>query len=176
MSSDIKQRLDDIVNRLEAASEPITPPTLAEIADLFLCQWATLWLVHPDRAVLFPDLVWNLEPSKVWHLEENTRVRTLSLSEGTAGHVWRSRKPIWTTDLVRDMCLPRSLDARGAGLRGGIWFAIRTDSVVFGVIELLGIDLPPASADALLAIEEFGRSLGRLLERQRTHAEPGAAR
>lgn len=166
MSRDINQRLASIADRFEATSEPITSPVLAEVAELFRCQWATLWLVDAERAMLFPDLVWNLEPSRVWHLEENTRVRTLSLSEGTAGHVWRSRKPIWTTDLIRDMCLPRSLDARDAGLRGGIWFAIQTDTVVYGVIELLGIDSLPASADGLLAIEEFGRSLGLLVERQ----------
>ena len=65
-------------------------------------------------------------------------LRTLSLSEGTAGHVWRSRKPVWSVNLVQDMCFPRSVDAEGAGLHGGVWLAINTDTAVYGVIELLG--------------------------------------
>jgi hypothetical protein len=124
MDQQASQRLSRLTEQINGMDMPLTTPVLAQVAELFQCQWATLWLVHPERAALFPELVWNLEPSKVWHLEENTRVRTLSLSEGTAGHVWRSRKPVWTNDLVRDMCLPRSLDAKDAGLHGGIWFAI----------------------------------------------------
>jgi hypothetical protein len=164
VNENISRRLTEIANSLDIAPVPISPPMLAQIAELFSCQWATLWLVHPERALLHPDLVWSLEPSKVWHLEESTRVRTLSVSEGTAGHVWRSRKPIWTTNLVSDMCLPRSIDAGEAGLHGGIWFAIQTDAVVYGVIELLGIDLPAATPEMLDIVEEFGKVIGSVME------------
>jgi hypothetical protein len=170
MSGDaIPTRLTRIVGNLGMAPNPITPAVLAQIAELFSCQWATLWLVHPDRPLLHPDLVWNLDPSKVWHLTQSTTLRTLSLSEGTAGHVWRSRKPVWTSNLARDMCLPRSLYANEAGLRGGIWFAIQTESVVYGVIELLGIDIPPSTPDVLLAIEELGKSIGRHMDARRSN-------
>jgi hypothetical protein len=164
MNQDIPARLTRIARGLEGQPGPITPAVLAQIAALFDCQWATLWLVHPDRQLLHPDVVWNLEPSKVWHLTENTTPRTLSLSEGTAGHVWRSRKPIWTTNLARDMCLPRSLSAEEAGLRGGIWFPVQIDAVVYGVVELLGIDLPPATPGGLRQIEDFGYAIGRVIE------------
>jgi hypothetical protein len=167
MNQNVPEHLAQIVRNLEQRPVPITPAVLAKIAELFGCQWATLWLVHPDRPLLHPDLVWNLEPSKVWHLTENTTLRTLSLSEGTAGHVWRSRRPIWTTNLARDMCLPRSLNAGEAGLKGGIWFAIQTETVVYGVIELLGIDLPPATPDMLHAVEEFGKAIGNVMEARR---------
>lgn len=167
MSQEIPPRLTRLVRDLESRPLPITPAVLARIAELFDCQWATLWLVHPDRPLLHPDLVWSLEPSKVWHLTENTALRTLSLSEGTAGHVWRSRKPVWTTNLARDMCLPRSLSAEEAGLRGGIWFAVQTETVVHGVIELLGIDLPSATPEVLREIEHFGHAIGRIMEMHR---------
>ena len=114
-------------------------------------------------------MVWNLEPAKVWNLEQSTRVRTLTLSEGTAGHVWRSRKPVWTTDLAADMCLPRSLKAKEAGLKGGIWIPIKTDSAVHGVIELLGIDIPSPSEELLVSIEQFGVSIGLLMEKAAIH-------
>jgi hypothetical protein len=81
-----------------------------------------------------------------------------------AGHVWASRKPVWTTDICRDMCIPRSLDAVEAGLQGGIWFAIKTESSVYAVVELLGDNLPNANEEALLGLEGFGIRLGKLVE------------
>jgi len=69
----------------------------------------------------------------------------MSFREGTAGHVWRTRKPVRTTDIVHDMCLPRSLDAKEASLQGGVWFALKADDAAYGVKELLGRELlPPA--------------------------------
>jgi hypothetical protein len=44
-------------------------------------------------------------------LAQHTRLRTLSPKQSTVGRVWRSRKPIWTTNLVLEMFSPRSLDA-----------------------------------------------------------------
>jgi hypothetical protein len=90
MIQNVPEQLAQIVRYLGNQPVPISTAVLSQIAELFECQWATLWLVHPDRPLLHPDLVWNLEPSKVWHLTENTTLRTLSISEGTAGHVWRS--------------------------------------------------------------------------------------
>ena len=62
--------------------------------------------------------------------EADTLPRQLSMSEGTAGHVWRSRKPVWTNSLMRDMCLARSTEATEAGLQGGLWFAIKNSTTV----------------------------------------------
>lgn len=85
---------------------------------------------------LHPAAVWSESGVSADLLERDTHDRKLSLSEGTAGHVWRSRKPVWTTNIALDMCLPRSLDATSAGLHGGVWFALKTDAAVYGVIEL----------------------------------------
>lgn len=172
MNKVLSQRLLTLTaDHLAVSPSPlrIDSSTLAQIAEIFSCQWATLWLVHPDQPSLHPDMVWNLEPAKVWNLEQSTRVRTLTLSEGTAGHVWRSRKPVWTTDLAADMCLPRSLKAKEAGLKGGIWIPIKTDSAVHGVIELLGIDIPSPSEELLVSIEQFGVSIGLLMEKAAIH-------
>jgi hypothetical protein len=103
----------------------ITQDVLQEVATVFNCEWATYWAVHAEDRCLFPAIVWNAKGQSAMRLEEHTQRRTLSPSEGTAGQVWRSRKPVWTVNLARDMCLPRSLDASGAGLHGGVWFVNR---------------------------------------------------
>ena len=148
----------------------ITHAVLQAIGTVFDCMWATYWAVHPEQMRLFPDVLWNAKGPTANRLEEHTQHRALSLSEGTAGHVWRSRRPVWTANLALDMCLPRSLDASGAGLRGGVWFALKTDAAVYGVIELLGENLPPASEEAVVVVEQFGIALGRLLEQAHLHA------
>jgi hypothetical protein len=62
------------------------------------------------------------------------------------------------------MCLPRSLDSQRAGLHGGIWFAIKSDAGVYGVIELLEKKIPEPNEELLVGIEAFGLCIGHLLE------------
>ncbi len=128
------------------------------------CDWGTLWKVDPETRQLCPLASWNSPAVKTAELERDTRSKSLSLSEGNAGHVWRSQKPIWTLDLIRDMCIPRSLDAVGSGLKGGVWFAIKTERAVYGVVELLGRRLPPPTAELLAGIEILGIRIGEAIE------------
>jgi hypothetical protein len=138
---------------------------LSTMARAVGCQWATYWKVSAEEMRLHPAVVWRDAGVAAEPLERDTHGRKLSLSEGTAGHVWRSRRPIWTTNVALDMCLPRSLDATSAGLHGGVWFALKTDEAVYGVVELLGPRLDAASAETLAAVEQLGVSLGRLIEK-----------
>jgi hypothetical protein len=96
------------------------------------CEWGTFWKVDSANYRLCPVAIWSLHGIKAPKLERDTRSRRLTISEGNAGHVWRSQKPIWSENIVGDMCIPRSLDAVDAGFRGGIWFAIKTDDTVYG--------------------------------------------
>ena len=127
------------------------------------CQWGTFWLVDPSVMLLNPIATWSNQLGTL-KLEQDTQAKSLSLSEGNAGHVWRSKKPIWTVDLIKDMCIPRSLDAETAGLHGGIWFALKTERAVYGVIELLGVDLPEADDELLAGIEILGIHFGKIIE------------
>lgn len=146
--------------------ETVGSDLLALLGEALGCEWGTLWKVDSSAQRLKPVATWSAPHIKTGPLAEHTINRALSLSEGTAGHVWRGRKPIWTQNLVQDMCLPRSLDADTAGLHGGVWFAIKTDSAVYGVVELLGTKTPAATQELLVGIESFGIQIGQLLEDQ----------
>lgn len=128
------------------------------------CDWGTYWKV--EGIVLVPKVTWSAPGVQARELEEDLRSRTLSSSEGTAGHVWRSRKPVLSVDIISDLCLPRSLKAERAGLHGGVWFALKTDRYVYGVIELLGRSLSPSSDELISGIEAVGMKFGRLIESQ----------
>lgn len=128
----------------------------------FGCELATFWKV--DDFCLRPAVIWNGADQSADRLSDDIKDKSLSLSEGTAGHVWRSRRPIWSTDIALDMCLPRSLGATSVGLQGGIWFAVKTNRAVYGVIEMLSRRLQPSSEELLQTVEHLGIKLGRLFE------------
>lgn len=160
--------LDECIDllRQSPSTREATPKLLEKLGTALGCQWGTFWQVDPIARVLWPVDTWNSMSIKADKLQEDTSHRNLSLSEGNAGHVWRSHKPLWTTDLVKDMCIPRSLDADSIGLRGGVWFALKTDLAVYGVIELLGLNLSPAEDELIAGIEIFGIQLGKILEQR----------
>jgi hypothetical protein len=100
----------------------------------FDCKWGTYWQVDAKRQALHAIATWNkatIHPDK---LRNDTEKRFLSPDEGNAGLVWRSGTPICTSNLISDMCLPRSLDADLVGLKIGIWFPIKTGQITFGVV------------------------------------------
>lgn len=130
----------------------------------FSCDWGTYWKVDSVEYVLKPFQFWSSNQLHASLLLKDTSNRSLTLSEGNAGHVWRSRTPIWSTDIARDMCIPRSLDAVGVGLTGGLWFALKTENGVYGVIELLGQKFSGSSPETILDIENLGMKLGSYFE------------
>jgi hypothetical protein len=146
------------------------PAVLEMVAKWFRSQWAAYWKVDSDAGVLRAIATWSEDPAALEPLLRDTQTRTLTLSEGAAGQVWRSGKPICTSDLIRDMCLPRSLDAQIAGLSGGIWFPIRADQVTYGVIELLGKHSWPSDEQFLDQLVFLGKLIAALLPERRKNS------
>ncbi len=144
--------------------EQATQRILEELGRALHCQWGTYWKASTDMRELSPFATWEESGFNALELNRDTKTRILSLSEGMAGHVLRSKKPVWTLNLNQDMCLPRSLDADKYGLTGGIWFALKTEDSVYAVIELLGHDVTPPAQELILGIESFGIHLGYLLK------------
>ena len=141
----------------------IGPDLLEILARPFGCRWATHWKVDETKMQLYPASIWQ-DKSVLTELLHRDTVRRQLSSEGLAGHVWRSKKPVWTTNIIQDICLTRSFEADGVDLHGGIWFALKTDTAVYGVIEMLGQKLEPVNEQVLLLIEQIGISLGFLIE------------
>jgi hypothetical protein len=167
-ASALQPLLAIVVNYLATSGRHprITPQALALTANSFECQWAVYWQIQPGADCLCAEEIWTHGLVDAGPLERDTRGRSLASSEGAVGQAYRTRKPIWTTILGLQMDLPRSLDAQFVGFSGGLWIPVQFDTSVYGVIELLGLDMPPPSKESLELVELFGRSIGGLLERQ----------
>jgi hypothetical protein len=148
--------------------EDVAEAVLERLANAARCTWAAYWVVDPQARALRPVTSWSGLGPEGQAFDRQMRVCIPSTNQGNAAKVWRSRKPIWTANLVLDMGLPRSLSAAAAGLRGGIWFAIKTDTALYGVVELLAPELPSMTTGALVAIERVGSRLGYVIEERRS--------
>jgi len=165
----IEKLLESLGKRISSARpiEEVAREILVTLAQGLSCEWATFWIV--DRSILRPICTWSDPNVNSWDLTLDTRHRTLSVYDGTAGHVWKTRVPLWSTDILKDMCLPRSTMSERAGIHGGIWFPIVANKKVYGVVEVLGRDFPPAEPVVLDKLEKFGFEIGMFLERLLPH-------
>ena len=143
--------------------ESVASELIEFLAGWFQCQWGTYWQVDPRDRVLRALATWSEDSLPIQKLSYDTKSRALTMSEGTAGHVWRTGIPVCASDLVLEMCLPRSLDAREAGLVGGIWFPIRAGGTTYGVIELLGRHYWVNDQRLIDQLTLLGQELGEVL-------------
>lgn len=153
---------------LSKAADPksAAPDLMSFLCGWFDCQWGTYWHVDSGKQLLTAAFCWNNESLRAEQLRRDTDGRSLTLSEGTAGHVWRTGVPVCTGDLFRDMCLPRSLDANAAGLQGGIWFPICSEATTHAVIELLGHHYWVSDERFIGELKTLGLELGQIWARK----------
>lgn len=154
---------------LEEADRPVdcAKELVTFLCQWFDCPWGTYWHADTRKLLLTSAFCWNNETLRAEKLRHDTHNRSLTLSEGTAGHVWRTGTVVCTDNIVRDMCLPRSLDATAVGLRGGIWFPITDGLTTYAVIELLGRHYWNCDDRFRDELKLFGLELGKACAGQR---------
>jgi hypothetical protein len=165
----LKQAASDVVELLRAASRP-EDVALASIERLGLaaaCELTAYWMLNPEHRRMRPVAIWNVSGPKVQMPARHPPQPIISDSENTATHVWRSKKPVWATSAAVAQGTPRTLEDRHGDLQSGVWFAIKTDTAVYGVIELLGRTFAPRTTVNLALIERLGVRLGHALEERR---------
>jgi GAF domain-containing protein len=144
--------------------EQVARAVLEQLANAVRCEWGAYWTLDPASRRLQSVASWSALGPAAERFEQDARVRTLASSQGSAGQVWRSRRPIWTTHLSSEMGWPRYLGAAEVGLQGGVWFAVKTDTAIYGVVELLARALPYKSTETLAVVERTGFRIGYVLE------------
>ena len=69
-----------------------THSLLESLGDALRCKWGTFWLVDSRLGRLVPIAIWDAVMPPARQLDRDTEDRMLSISEGTAAHVWRTGK------------------------------------------------------------------------------------
>jgi hypothetical protein len=169
----IRHRLDELSDAVARAIELLRAVRQVEAAARAVVELlgqsacserAIYWTVDPERLGLRALASWSAAGIGASVLDGNLRHRATPLGHVNAGNVWRTRKPLWSTSLILDSATSPFIEA---GLRGGVWFALKTDTSVYGVMELLGRAHEPKAPDNLVCIERLGFRLGHALEELR---------
>src|SRR5260370_38330951 len=80
--------------------EDVAQAVLERLANAAGCEWGAYWALDLPTQRLQAIASWSALGPKGERLEQDARVRALATNQGNAGQVWRSRKPVWTTNLV----------------------------------------------------------------------------
>jgi len=143
----------------------IAPAVLAVLAQAAGSLWAAQWVIDIAGQRLRPFATWSASGSAP-SLQD---AQLMSLGFGNATVAWCGRKPVWSTTVVPwpissgASASPPAASA-SAGLHGAVWFALKTDTAVYGVIELLGRALESKAPESLGCLERLGFRLGLALE------------
>lgn len=142
--------------------EEVAPAVLAGLAQGAGSLWAAQWVIDTAGQKLRPLATWSGCDSATPLFGRDAWLLSLGFSH--AAVVWCGRKPVWSTTAVPASLLPSEVST-SPGLYGAVWFALKTDTAVYGVIELLGRaseSKPPE--ETLRCLERLGFRLGLALE------------
>jgi hypothetical protein len=169
-----EKAVSEVVELLRSASQPkdLALASIERLGPAAACEMAAYWMLDPERRRVRPRAIWSMSGPKVQMLARHPPPSTVSHSENTATQVWRSKKPIWATSVAVARGTPRELENRQGNLESGVWFAVKTETAVYGVIELLGRAFAPRTTANLAVIERLGVRLGHALEEWRCDPPP----
>jgi hypothetical protein len=171
--SELGDAVNHAVEKLRAARplEKVAPAVLELLATAANSERASYWAVEPALMQLRVIAAWSAVGVDASIRERHARPRNGPLGSGPAGSVWRTGKPLWSACFVLDASLPSTA---GSTWQGGVWFAVKSDTTVYGIVELLGRALHPNTPDDLFMLERLGIRLGQVLE-EVLHGKAAAA-
>jgi hypothetical protein len=149
------------VVREEAA---IVDPALHVMARAAGSERAAYWVLDLARVELRVIASWSSVALRPSTPHRGLRYSTALRCRVNAAHVWRSRKPFWSGSIVLDT---NDAQRHATVFGSGVWFAVKSDTFVYGVIELLGRALEQRAPDNLFVLERLGFRLGQAFEEHR---------
>ena len=150
--------------RAAARFEDVANAVLEKVASAVCCASATYWTADYRAHALRSTAIWHCLGAHERRLARSRPTFIQLAGLGKAAWTWRTRKPAWSSDLLVDLPMPNALYASQAGLGGGLWLAVKTDTALYGVVELLTHTPPRVTLETLATVERIGFRLGCALE------------
>ncbi len=139
------------------------------ISEEFRWEYAALWRVEPEQAVLRTTETYVASAAFAEFESLSTRCE-LRQGEALPGHIWASGRPECFTGFTHEDegRLPRGNAARRAGLSAGCGVPLLSEREVLGVLELVGTGPRTVDEEFLQLLGQIGRELAYFIERTRT--------
>ena len=152
-----------------ASLQEATPRILRAICENLIWDMGALWTVDKEAGVLRCVEVWHEKSIEVPEFEAKTRATTFKPGIGLPGAVWRSRKPIYLSDLStkESATFPRAPIAAREGLHAAFAFPVLLSGEVLGVIDFFSREIREPDQDLLDMMITVGSQIGQFIERKR---------
>ena len=128
-------------------------------------QVGQAWVTDPEHSALFcsPEVFYSEFPIR--EFRKFSLLTQVSRGEDLPGVVWARWTPVWVEDVRYGEMGPRSVHARGAGLKSALGFPIISKGRLLAVVELLSSMARKTDPQMSNVVREVGTQLGVILER-----------
>lgn len=122
------------------------------------------WVVDEIRVALRSTTFWTAEQHSYPSFELVTRVRSFGHGDGLPGTAWKTREPVWFSDITREANFPRAMVAGLENLHTGVAFPACQSRRVFGVFEFFSAENNSADAELQKFLSALGAQVGLFLQ------------
>lgn len=154
----------------EAANASITLEEALKRAVDVVCDvlgWPVGHAYRPDDdGTLVSTGIWYLSNGDFSELRSVTEATAFRPGEGTVGHAYQTREPLWIPDMAAD---PRAVRTRGGdlGVHGTLVIPVVSNGEVTAVLEFFSPELEDVDEEILGVADDIGGVLGQVVARDR---------
>jgi PAS domain S-box-containing protein len=154
-----------------ASLSDATPRILRAICESLGWAHGSLWQVAGDAGVLACVETWHAPGLDLRSFDAVSREMRFAPGVGLPGRVYKSRRPAWIPDVVRDSNFPRAKIADADGLHGALGFPIVLGAHVLGVMEFFSQEIQEPDDELLALLGTVGSQIGQFMERKQAEEE-----
>jgi len=161
----LQQKVSQILVEEEAFPEA-NRRILKAILDSMDWEWGETWWLDVDLDVLTLSEYWFNPDSNLQDFEAESLETTFKYGTGLPGRVWKSKKPIWIGDVVKEPTFIRVKTAKQSNLHGAFAFPIQFENDFIGVLVFLSKKILSRNNSLLLLMVNIGNQLGQFVKRR----------
>lgn len=145
--------------------EEVLALSLESICELIGWPLGHAYLPGPPGSGVLAGSIWAGDVGAFPELRHVTETTAFVKGIGLPGHIWKTREPLWVSDIVASsIFIRRGVDL---GIRSAFGFPIVTGDEVVAVLEFFGREPMQPDPNLLLTARSMGDQVGRVLERRR---------
>lgn len=163
-----------LIVRLMAESDDfdkISTKILKIIGKGFDWAFGEFWKVDKENKVLKCSQLWQSRFLHTDKFREATKNITFQKGVGIPGRVWKSAKPVWVEDVLKDLNFPRNSFAAEEGIHAAFAFPIIVENEVAGVLGFFNNRIQCPDKELLKVIESISNQIGQFIEHRRAENE-----
>ena len=168
------RRLEHAVSRSLADADSVTAAVQAAVRAICETEgWECGRYFRWDEktgSLRFAD-AWGISDDVVQQFLAKSHELSYAPGVSLAGKVWRSRQPLWASDLTRDTQVDQAVLARGMGMRGAFVFPVISEGKAIGVLAFNSREIREPEDRLMQAISVIGSQIGQFLQRKQQEEE-----